>query len=536
MSKFNRTTTRPAPGRGPITVTSAVPNTRTFEGGPGYTRHAKGELFMLGVANFVGEDTFYERAGERDERFARLVRDVAVTDPVWLVRFLRWLRTEANMRSAAMVGACELVRARADAASVPAYEVPGWSDDRGIDRAVIDVVCQRADEPGELLAYWMSTYGRKIPSPVKRGLADAARRLYNEYGLLKYDTASHGVRFADVIDLTHPTPVAPWQDALFRHALERRHGRDAPPADVLAMVQGQASLRRAAAEDPTVLLNADQLKAAGMTWEDALSLAGSRVPKAALWEALIPSMGIFALARNLRNFDEAGVGDAAAQHVIGRFSNPEHVARSRMLPFRWLAAYEQAPSLRWGHALDQALQLSLDGLPAFAGRTLVLVDTSGSMQSPAAGTRSKISRVKSAAVFGVALAAKGEQVTLAGFADGRRPFTHPVGRGASVIREVDRFCGRVGEDGHGTAIAASLRAMYDGHDRVVLVSDMQTTGPAVTAALPANVPLYGFNLGGYTAAAIPAGLPHRIELGGLTDATFKLIPLIEAGREAAWPF
>ncbi|MFF5129390.1 hypothetical protein ACFY41_20945 [Streptomyces syringium] len=36
---------------------------------------------------------------------------------------------------------------------------------------------QRADEPGELLGYWTSRYGRNPPEPAKRGLTDAAFRM-----------------------------------------------------------------------------------------------------------------------------------------------------------------------------------------------------------------------------------------------------------------------------------------------------------------------------------------------------------------------
>ena len=57
------------------------------------------------------------------------------------------------------------------------------------------------------------------------------------------------------------------------------------------------------------------LRLAGMTWEDALSLAGNRVPKKDLWEALIPTMGYMALLRNLRNFSEAGIDMVAAALV-----------------------------------------------------------------------------------------------------------------------------------------------------------------------------------------------------------------------------
>lgn len=545
MSKFNRTAVRPAGGRGPV-VTEQVPTLRTFNGAPAYARDAKSDLFLLAVTNMVGEDTFYESAGDRDARYVQLVRQVAVEDPVWLVQMLRWLRgPSANMRSASLVGAAEMVRARleAGAPSVPAYEVPGFSDDRGVDRAVVDVVCQRADEPGELLAYWTLRYGRALPKPVKRGLGDAVRRLYNEYGLLKYDTGSHGFRFADVVDLCHPTPVAAWQGQLFRYALDRRHNRVGEVPDELAMVHANVALRRDAAERPAALLDTARLFAAGMTWEDVLSAGGPLLSKSAMWSALIPVMGIFALARNLRNFDQAGVPDAAIAPALARFADPAQVAKSRMLPFRWLAAYEQAPSLRWGHALEQALQASLRSVPAFAGRTLVLVDTSGSMQSKMSG-KSTMQRVKAAALFGVALAAAGGDVELRGFADGRNVFRHDVPKGGSVLRETARLAARVGEDGHGTNIAGALRVAYAGHDRVIILTDMQT-GPVMDAyvrdggiygvanAIPDRVPMYGFNLAGYAPTALPA-TGTRVELGGLSDATFRLIPLLEAGRRADW--
>jgi hypothetical protein len=153
--------------------------------------------------------------------------------------------------------------------------------------------------------------------------------------------------------------------------------------------------------------------------------------------------------------------------------------------------------------------------------------------------RSTMSPVKAAAVFGVALAARGERVDLYGFADG--VFRHEVAPGASVIREVDRFVKQVGKVGHGTRIADSIRATLRGHDRVFVISDMQTFPSAhgtgtVTEVVPRTTPFYGFNLGGYCRTAFDAGTPNRIEFGGLTDATFRMIPLIEAGRNGGWPF
>lgn len=127
---------------------------------------------------------------------------------------------------------------------------------------------------------------------------------------------------------------------------------------------------------------------------------------------------------------------------------------------------------------------------------------------------------------------------LHGFADG--VFRHKVDKGASVIREVAAFCNRIGEVGHGTQIADSVRATYQGHDRVFVISDTQTMighhAGGVTDAVPATVPLYGLNLGGYRPTAFDAGVPNRIEFGGLTDAMFRMIPLLEAGKNATWPW
>lgn len=528
MSKFNKTATRPA-ASGPI-VAESTPSTVTYEGAPAYVRDAKGELFLLAVSNMVGENTFYETAADRDNRYAGLVHQVAVVDPTWTLGFLTWLRSEGNMRSASLVGAAEAVRARLAAAKNG--EVPNGAR----NRQMVNAVLQRADEPGELLAYWTSRYGRAIPKPVKRGVADAVARLYTEYNLLKYDTDTKGFRFADVIDLVHPSPKALWQGTLFGYALDRRHGHGGEITG-LPMVDAAMYLRSCALGDaPEKLLDAELLKRAGATWEDVLSLGGSKLDKAKLWESVIPSMGYMALLRNLRNFDEAGVSDEVASTVVARLADAEQVARSRQFPYRFLAAYETAPSLRWGPALDTALNLCLANIPALSGKSLVLIDTSASMTSGGFSARSKMTPAKAAAVFGVALA-KRCGADLYGFADG--VFRHDVPKGASVIREIDRFCQRTGEVGHGTEIAASVRKTWSGHERVFIISDMQAFQDYrgnVTSAVPPTVAMYGFNLGGYRPTVIPGGTSNRHEFGGLTDATFRMVPLLEAGRNAAWPW
>src|ERR1051325_10025225 len=388
MARFNQRGTRPAV-HSPVTTTGET--TRTHEGATGHLRDARSELFLLAVSNFVGADTFYEKGGDRDDRYTQLVRQLAVEDPAWCVDFLRWLRGEGNMRTASLVGAAEFVKGRLEADS--GHDPSGWNRETaseatangGWNRRVIDAVLQRADEPGEMLGYWTSKYGRRLPKPVKRGIADAAQRLYNGKALLKYDPASKGYRFGDVLNLVHasPDPAKPWQGDLYQYALDRRHNPDTamPPSSNRTLTARQELMALPVEERRAIVTSeggAERLVAAAMTWE---ALAGwlQGPMDAAAGEAIIPSMGVMAMARNLKNFDEAGVSDAVAAQICARFADPEQVQRSRMFPFRWWAAYKHAPSLRWAHALEQALGHSLANVPRLKGSTLILVDRSPSM-------------------------------------------------------------------------------------------------------------------------------------------------------------
>lgn len=536
MAKFNTSTAKPTV-HSPIT-SETTPSGVTHEGAPGFARDPRSELFLLAVSNMVGEKTFYETADTRDARFEQLVHQVAVSDPDWFGRFVPWLRSEANMRTASIVAAAEGVKARLDAGqggatgtTVPRPPETGVLPEILTNRRMIDAACQRADEPGELLAYWTSRHGRAIPKPVKRGVADAARRLYSERSLLKYDTTSKGYRFGDVIDLTHPTPAddKPWQGDLFEYALDRRHNRDNEIPERLRTVRANAALR--ASTDPAAWLDADALRAAGMTWEDALSAVGSKADKGALWSALIPSMGYMALLRNLRNFDEAGMPDTIAAMVAAKLSDPAEVARSRQFPFRFLAAYKAAPSLRWAYPLEQALGHALANVPALGGRTLILVDRSGSMWDRLSA-RSELNRADAAAIFGAALALRAGKADLIQFGTSSAPI--PFSTGESVLRVLGRF-GNLGGTNTQTAVSTHYRA----HDRVVIVTDEQAMFGGygdVTAAVPASIPVYTWNLAGYQYGHAPSGNRNRHTFGGLTDQAFKMIPLLESGRDGVWPF
>lgn len=197
----------------------------THEGGKGFSRGKRQELFFAATTVFAGTDTFYEKAGERDTRVTTAGRELAVGDWEWFSKFVPWLRSEANIRTMSVMLAAEGVHAR-----LSAKQSTG-------NRQLIAATLQRPDEPGEFLAYWIGNYGKRLPQPVKRGVADAVTRMLNERQALRYDKVGDAIRLGDVIELTHPKPKADWQGLLFQHLITVRHNRPGyePPVELEAV-------------------------------------------------------------------------------------------------------------------------------------------------------------------------------------------------------------------------------------------------------------------------------------------------------------
>lgn len=486
----------------------------------------KSELFQTSISTFAGEDSFYESGQARINRIVELTHKVTAKDDEWMQRFIPWLRGEANMRTISLIIAAEYVCA---------------GGERG--RAVIDSVCQRADEPAEILAWWIQQhYGwdgmtfpmpsPKLPQALRKGLADATRRLYSEYNVLKYNGNSRGIAMSNVLDLIHPKPVDDKQGQVFKYIVDRSRGRE-PELGDLTMISEQLRIR-ALGGTPQLLkeLNPETLRAAGMTWESL----GGLLPggwTAEAWEAMIPSMGYMALIRNLRNFEGAGISKPAIKGINERLSNPDQVARSRQLPFRFLSAYENTNSAQFKAALEDGLDLACRNLPSFPGRTLIMLDKSGSMDGAVSG-KSTMQRWKAGAVFAMALALKGEDVDLSIFASSSKRIAIP--RGASVLSGIDMLRPNNGV-GHGTAIWPSVRQQYDGHDRVVIFTDMKDNSGHRSSSDFSHIPFIHF----FDLAGLGQGVPDgkgengRFMWGGLSDQTFKLMALQEQAS-TGWPF
>ena len=229
-------------------------------------------------------------------------------------------------------------------------------------------IIQRADELAEFVAiYWKD--GRvPLSGQVKKGLA-AAFPKFDEYQLAKYDRGGP-IKLRDALFLCHAKP------------------RDQAQADVWKkLVSGS-------------LTTPD-------TWEVALS---SGADKREAWERLLreQKLGALALLRNLRNMREAGVDESLVLSALGSMST------RRVLPFRFLAAARYAP--QWEEALEQAMLKCVAETEKLPGKTIVLVDVSGSMSAPLS-RRSEMQRTDAAYGLAVLLREIAEKVAVYSFSD-----------------------------------------------------------------------------------------------------------------------
>jgi hypothetical protein len=290
---------------------------------------------------------------------------------------------------------------------------------RGLVAETLARVIQRADELAEFVAiYWKN--GRvPLSGQVKKGLA-AAFPKFDQYALAKYDRGG-AVKLRDVLFLAHAKP------------------RDVAQAEVWKrLIAGELS--------------------APDTWEVALS---SGADKREAWERLLreQKLGALALLRNLRNLREAGVEEGLVLAALGAMNT------SRVLPFRFLAAARYAP--QWEEALEQAMLKCVAGQEKLAGKTVVLVDVSGSMTAPLS-RRSEMLRTDAAYGLAVLLREIGEKVSLFSFSDSL--IEVPARRGFALRDAID-----ASQRHNSTQLGKAVDALNRKHsyDRLIVISDEQ---------------------------------------------------------------
>src|SRR6516225_9124893 len=282
-------------------------------------------------------------------------------------------------------------------------------------------VIQRADELSEFVALYWSEGKQPLSAQVKKGLAAAFTR-FDEYALAKYNRATP-VKLRDVLFLCHAKPVDQAQAELWKR-----------------LVEGQ-------------LATPD-------TWEVALSSGGD---KRQAWERLLGEnkLGALALLRNLRNMAEAGVAEQVIRNGL------ERMKTERVLPFRFLAAARYAP--QWEAELEQAMFRSLASQAKLPGKTVLLVDVSGSMDAPLS-RRSEMRRNDAAYGLAVLLREIAEKVSIYSFSD---ELVRVPSRQGFALRDAINSSQRH----HGTYLGKALGEIKESYDRLIVITDEQSHDP-----------------------------------------------------------
>jgi 60 kDa SS-A/Ro ribonucleoprotein len=127
---------------------------------------------------------------------------------------------------------------------------------------------------------------------------------------------------------------------------------------------------------------------------------------------------------NLNTFARHGVfeQEGMTSLIAERLADREHVLKARAFPFQLMSAMlnigPEVPD-RVQHALEAAMDISLENVPVIAGATVIAVDISGSMRDPISGKNgtatSKVQCVDVAALVGAALLHKNPHAQIVTF-------------------------------------------------------------------------------------------------------------------------
>lgn len=333
----------------------------------------------------------------------RIAAMIPLVDPVMVATIAIEAREKSKLRHVPLLIVREMARHASHRPHV------AWTLER---------VIQRPDELCEFMAlYWRD--GRvSVAASVKRGLA-AAFGKFNAHTLAKYDRKDT-IRLRDVLFICHAKPKDAEQDATWKRLIDGT----LPTPD---------------------------------TWETTLS-AGHDKKEA--WTRLLveKKLGALALLRNLRNILQAQVDETLIASALMLMD------AGRVLPFRFIAAARYAPRLE--PQLETAMFRGLADAESLSGRTILLIDVSGSMDDKLSD-KSEMTRLEAACALAM-LARQIGDCSVFTFSDSLVEV--PARRGFALRDAI------VESQGHSsTQLGAAVHGLVGmPHDRLIVITDEQS--------------------------------------------------------------
>lgn len=460
--------------------------TKNLAEGEAFKQTDKLELVSLLLTSFV-EDQFYRSAETQVDRLSDLV--AGLSDKKFAAKAAVFARNEFGMRSITHVLAGEI-----------ANTVKGekWT------KHFFNRVVRRPDDVTEILAYHLSKRGKPIPNAMKKGLGMALSR-FDDYQLGKYKARKANLSLIDAVNLCHPP---------HNSSLER-------------LVNG-------------TLRSPD-------TWEVRLTQAGQTAEsekdkeekKREVWADLVKErkIGYFALLRNLRNIMEQSpdvVNDA-----LEMLTDERLIKRSLVMPFRYMTAIDNIRDTGLEltrevvMALNKAVDTSLKNIPTLDGKSLVVVDVSGSM-TWAREREGNRPAILIAALFAAVLFKSNDADLMLFDNKARYLGANPLDTTLTIADYIHQKA-----TGGSTNFHAPFQAMNKAYDRIVFLSDMQGwVGYDVPTSELANYQkeygvhpyVYSFDLTGYGSLQFPED--RVMCLAGFSNKVFDIMSTLEQDKNA----
>ncbi|MHA2274223.1 MAG: TROVE domain-containing protein [Candidatus Kariarchaeaceae archaeon] len=417
-------------------------------------------------------------------------------------------------------------------------------------------ILSRADDILQTFAFYRHYFQKEgelhkgsVPRSLRRGMINAFHK-QSVAQLLKYNTNKVKPNIKDVLIMLRDVQYAERHavsPSVYEYIVNGTVPDDTDSKIATYLRTHEAFYKQK--EFTTITL--DQAKMLGLTWENMISHFGS---KKEIWEALIVKKMIpfMATLRNLRNFEQAGISDGSWKFVynfITEFDPEKH----KQLPFRFISAYDNVTSNVAKEAVSIALDKSVVNLVPLEGKTFVMTDNSGSMDSTISG-KSQINMKTVANTLTAIIAKMGNYSNVIGtFGTDWAKVNYTKNQSIMDIKkEVDRVGNTTG---YGTDMTKALNYLLNSNqkfDRIIVLSDMNAYDsgygygggwgrrseyetPAVLVQryqkqINPNVWVYSINLAGAVDAQVDPQNPRVHLLSGWSEKLLDLIVQLE-GKE-----
>ena len=303
---------------------------------------------------------------------------------------------------------------------------------------VLPQIITRADMLTDFMTlYWMD--GKcPICNAAKKGLAKAFHN-FKEYHFAKYDRDAE-IKLRDVMFMVRPKPENQPETVLYRKIADRT------------------------LETPE-------------TWEVLLSNAHTPAEKAAVWEKLINEgkIGGKAMLMNIRNMQSAGVPRPTIVKGLNELKG------AMLLPLDFLKAMRESNGL--DREIEDAMLKTYENMPKLPGKTLFIVDVSGSMGS-ITSSGSTFSRLDTAASLAMVCANKCEDFELVCTAGSdsalkeEQEYIKYPSKGFQMFKDIDAMYHKLGGGGIFTfqcleKLRTKLGEKIHDYTRIIIFSDSQ---------------------------------------------------------------